>query len=340
MTRKTVLLLFGGESSEHEVSIIGARNVYAALNQEKYQVALGYITRDGRWFLVDGIDERDERRMLSPLLGTKAFGVSDGTEMSVDVIFPILHGANGEDGTVQGLAKLTHIPIVGPSLLGAAITCDKDVTKSLLHQFALPVAAWIVWHTHEKQPEFEMLDDMFDHEFFVKPARAGSSFGVSKVTDKKAYDEALQLAAQYDNKVMIEPSIKGIEVQVAIYGNKDPQVSDICEIESTADFHDFEDKYSDTSTVGFHIPARLSPDQTDRIKQQALSAYLATECNGMARVDFFVVNEDTEYINEINSIPGFTNVSVFPMLWQKAGKEYAELIDELIELELEVYVND
>lgn len=330
------MLLFGGESSEHEVSIIGARNVYAALDQEKYEVVLCYITQQGRWLLVDGIDERDGDRDLLPLLGRKAFRTSDGEDVAVDVIFPILHSTNGEDGTVQGLAKLAHIPIAGPNLLGAAITIDKDITKVLLRQNGLPVVGWIVWRTYEKPPEFAAIDDMFEHEFFVKPASAGSSFGVSKVKDMKEYEAALQLAAQYDNKVIIEPAVKGIEVQVAIYGNKEPKVSDICEIESTAEFHDFEDKYSDKSTVGFHIPARLSHDQTERIKDQARSAYLATEGHGMARVDFFVVDEDTEYINEINSIPGFTNVSVFPMLWQKAGKQYAELIDELIGLAQEV----
>ena len=339
MNRLTILLVFGGQSSEHDISILSARNVFDALDNEKYDVRLGYIDQQGKWWLVDTIldstiPHNGEQLLVVPG-EKKLFTIDTNTELSIDVILPILHGKNGEDGTIQGMAAMLNVACAGPSLLGAALTMDKDLTKNLLHQASVPVSGWIPWRTSEKAPDYSLLADMFDGTFFVKPARAGSSYGVSKVTSEQDYEAALILAAKYDSKVMIESFVKAIEVQVSVYGKDDPVVSEICEIDSSEEYHDFNDKYSDQSSVKFHIPARLSTEQTERIKNYALTAYKATECLGMARIDFFVVDENTEYVNEINSIPGFTAKSVFPKLWQHQGLTTTQILDRLIELALE-----
>ena len=335
MTRLTVLLVFGGESSEHDISIMSARNVYAGMDGEKYDTKLCYIDRNGKWWLLGSWVEdltRHGGMQLVVAPGTSGFmTVPGGTIVHPDVIFPALHGKNGEDGTIQGLAKLLHAPIVGPSLLGAAVTMNKELTKRVLQQAGIPVVEWRTWYTHTSSPTYNEIREALGDTVIIKPANAGSSMGVSKVRSEEEYDAALDVAAQYDSIVLIERAIEGIEAQLALKGKRDPEITDICEIESVADFHDFEDKYSDSSPVQFHIPARLSAEQTERIKKYAKDAYNLTRCEGMARIDFFVTDEYTEYLNEINSIPGFTNVSVYPKLWRASGKHYPQLIDELIQ---------
>ncbi len=335
MSRQTVLLLFGGESSEHEISILSARNVYAAMDNEKYDVKLCYIDKNSKWWLLDGWKEHISSHggvQASIVPGSKSLVTIPGNKViHIDVILPILHGKNGEDGVIQGLASILRVPIVGPSLIGAAITMDKDVTKRLI-QTSVPVAPWKTWFTYQPKPKYEDLINDLGPVLFIKPSNAGSSMGASKVRTKDEYDHALNYAAEHDSIILIEEAISGFEVQISVLGNENPSHTDICEIESVTDFHDFEDKYSEASSAKFHIPARLSNDQTNRIKKYALEAYHITRCRGLARVDFFVVDENTEYLNEINTIPGFTNVSVYPKLWHEAGMKYSELIDELIKL--------
>jgi D-alanine-D-alanine ligase len=339
MQRKTVLLLFGGESSEHEVSISSARNVYAAMDNEKYTIELCYIDRKGKWWLLDNWKDdlaQHQGLQLAVVPGSSTFVTIPGDKLlHVDVLFPMLHGKNGEDGRLQGFADMVHIPYIGPSAIGAAITMDKDVTKRLLRDGSVPVSRWHTWHTYDPQPSYDRIAQELGATLFVKPSNGGSSIGVSKVRSSEEFDNALAEAAKLDDVVLIEEAISGCEVQVSVLGNDQPRISEICEIESVTDFHDFEDKYSQTSSVKFHIPARLSEEQTKRIKEYTLKAYKLTMGRGMARIDFFVSDEHTEYLNEINSIPGFTNVSVYPRLWRQSSMHYPELIDHLIELALE-----
>lgn len=330
-----VLLLFGGESSEHEVSLISARNVYEALDKEKYDVRLGRIARDGReWLLVNSFDDTSGVEMF-PMLGQRKFWTENG-EVSVDVIFPVLHGAHGEDGDVQGLAQLLHIPCVGPSLIGAAVTMDKDVTKRLLRDSGIPVVDWVTWHISEDRPEYSDVASRLGGTVFVKPANAGSSVGVSKVRNEQEFTKALDFAAEHDDFILIEKAVNGKEMQIAVLGNEKPEHTEICEIIIGADFHDFEDKYSESSAAEFHVPARVSDKITKQIKDYAVKAYLATRCQGMARVDFFLSDSDEIFLNEINSIPGFTSVSIYPRLWREAGTDATGLVDSLVSLALEV----
>ncbi len=308
--------------------------MYAAMDGEKYDTKLCYIDRGGKWWLLDEwVDNLSRHGGVQLLLapGSSSFMTIPGNGvLHVDVILPMLHGKNGEDGTVQGLAKIAHIPIAGPSLLGAAVTINKDLTKRVLQQAGIPVVEWRTWYTHDSSPSYDEICEVLGEVVIVKPANAGSSMGVSKVRSREEYEVALEVASRHDTIVLIERAINGIEVQIALLGKGRVEMTEICEIESVADFHDFDDKYDENSSAQFHIPARLSPEQTERIKRYAADAYHLTRCDGMARIDFFVVNDTTEYVNEINSIPGFTNVSVYPKLWRAAGVHYPALIDELI----------
>lgn len=329
-----ILLIFGGESSEHEVSLVSASNVYAALDKEKYDIKLCYISKDGVWSLVDSMEDR-KGTALVPVLGEGRFQAG-GENVEIDVMFPVLHGIHGEDGDIQGLARLMHIPCVGPSLIGAAITMDKDVTKRLLRDSGIPVVDWNTWHVSEERPQYGDVASKLGGTIFVKPANAGSSVGVSKVRNEQEFTKALDFAAEHDNFILIEKAVSGKEMQIAVLGNERPQHTEICEIIIGADFHDFEDKYSESSAAEFHIPARVNDKITKQIKDYAVKAYLATRCQGMARVDFFLSDSDEIFLNEINSIPGFTSVSIYPRLWREAGTDATGLVDSLVSLALEV----
>lgn len=335
MTKISVLLVFGGQSSEHEVSLASAHNVYAALDEDKYDVFLCYITRKGEWRLVDGVDERALYQVLAPRLGHKQFEATDGTTIEPDVILPILHGIHGEDGDVQGLARLMGVPCVGPSLIGAAITMDKDVTKRLLRDAGIPVVDWLMWHTEDPQPMYENVVAKLGEVVFVKPANAGSSVGVSKVKDKAEFVIALKKAAEFDGLVMIERAVNGREIEVAVLGNEHPKISRPGEIMPGEEFYSYEDKYDVASTAQVKVPAELDGEVSERLTQYALKAYRATRGHGMARVDFFVTDDGGVLLNEINSIPGFTNISMYPKLWRAEGVSYPALLDRLVALALE-----
>lgn len=314
---------------------MSARNVSEAIDTRRYAIKYVNISKSGEWRLVDSVRNATTADLAVSIDLVHGQFYAGGKLLSVDLIFPVLHGKNGEDGTVQGIAKVAHIPIVGPSLIGAAVTMDKDLTKRVLMHAGIPIVRWHTWHTFQPRPAYSTIKNDLGKVLFVKPANAGSSVGVSKVRNEAEFDKALDFAAQHDSIVLIEQAVDGREAQISILGNEHPTHTEICEVESMTDFHDFEDKYSETSTAKFHIPARISSQQADRIKQYALQAYSLTRGRGMARVDFFIIDDDTEYLNEINSIPGFTNVSVYPKLWREAGLLYVQLIDKLIELALE-----
>lgn len=338
MQRIKLLMLFGGESAEHEVSISSARNVYAALDDQKYEVFLGYISKDGRWWLVESIDGiGGENPELIPVMGAKEFTVEPGgRRVDPDVILPILHGPNGEDGSVQGLAQLLHIPIVGCGVIGSAVCMDKDVAKRLLRYADIPVADWVTYRKGEELPDFAHLTLELGNPLFVKPANMGSSVGVSKVTDKQSFEEAMEQALQHDHKIIIEQGISGRELECAVLGNDKPEASGVGEIKADREFYSYESKYDPESTTDVVVPAEnLDEEMVERIRELAVKAYTLLECRGFARADVFLADDGTVFVNELNTLPGFTNISMYPKLWRERGLHYPTLIDRLITLALE-----
>lgn len=338
MNKLHILLVFGGESTEHEVSITSAHNVYAALDDTKYDVSLCYVDKVGRWWQVDSIKGNYVGHpQLIPHLGQKTLEV-DGTDkiMRPDVIFPVLHGANGEDGSVQGLAQLLHIPCVGPSTVSAAVTMDKDITKRLLRDAGIPVVPWIRLDKDIIRPHFADVQAKLGQTVFVKPNSSGSSVGVHKVENGHEFMTALTDAFRYDDVVLIEAAVNAREIEVAVLGNGTAAVSGLGEIVPGEEFYSYDDKYSASSTAKIVVPANVEASVSERIRAYAASAYKSVMGHGMARIDFFI-NKDTGdvYVNELNSIPGFTNISMYPKLWQAAGIGYGELVDKLIGYALE-----
>lgn len=330
-------MVYGGQSPEHDVSLASARNVFAALDNTRFDISLCLIDREGRWWLQDTIgDYHAGHPQLLPVLGQKKFvTLPDHRIIQPDVILPILHGVNGEDGTVQGLAELLNIPCVGPSVLSAAVTMDKDMTKRLLEHADIPVVPWRTWHVHDQVPTYETIRGALGPDVFVKPASVGSSIGVSHVTSSEDWEAILHKAAEHSEIVLIEKTIKGREIELAVIGNASPRVSTPGEIIPGEDFYSFSDKYDASSTANVVIPADLSVETVSKLQDYALRAYKAAECRGMARVDFFIDEAGQVYLNEINSIPGFTSISMYPKLWRHDGLTYPDLIAKLIDLALE-----
>lgn len=336
MKKLKLLLLFGGESPEHEVSLTSAKNVYTAIDKRKYAIILCYIDTKGIWYIVDGVRKaRSRDPKLRAALGEKKF-YAGTKEIKPDVILPILHGQNGEDGTVQGLAKLLHIPIAGPSLVSSVVTMDKDITKKQLTAANLPVVDWIAVHGESNRPAYKDVAKNLGETLFLKPAHAGSSIGVSKVSSLAEYNAAMHLAFSYDKKVIIESAIlEAREIEVAVIGNRQSEATVPGEIIPSEEFYSHDDKYGSASLALVKIPAELDDFTEESIRKMALHAYRAIEGHGMARIDFFLTKDGQIYINEINTIPGFTNVSMYPKLWQYMGLEYSKLIDRLIQFALE-----
>lgn len=339
MSKRTVLLTFGGESSEHEVSIASARNVYAALDNSKYDTRLCYIDKRGKWWLLDEWMETPQNHGGTQLLaapGTGSFMTMPGSQViHPDVILPILHGKNGEDGTIQGLAAMLHIPIVGCGVSASALCMDKHQTKRILRAQGIPVADWVAVTTDSVEQAKDQLETLGEAPWFVKPSRAGSSVGVSKVSSREDLDAALSKAFEHDDVVLIERSIIGRELEVAVLGNPPHhQASGVGEIIAGAEFYDYDDKYSSTSESQVILDADLPSELKEQIRDIAKQAYQLLGCEGLARVDF-LLKDSTVYVNELNTLPGFTNISMYPKLWQREGMKYPELIDRLIELAVE-----
>jgi D-alanine-D-alanine ligase len=328
-------MLFGGESSEHEVSIASARNVYAALDNQKYDVQLCYISREGRWQLVEDIEQLEgEHPELTPILGAGRFE-SEGAYIQADVLLPILHGLGGEDGSVQGLAQLLHIPVVGCGIIGSAICIDKDVAKRLLLQAGIAVADGIVYRAHQEQPAFSDVAGKLGMPVFVKPADQGSSVGVSKVNNEDEFKAAITEALKFTRKVLIEEAVVGREIECSVLGNDHPEASPAGEIKPGASFYSYDDKYAEGSHAQVIAPADLPEAVAQNVRETAIKAYRVLECRGLARVDFFVTETGGMVVNEVNTLPGFTNISMYPKLWDAAGLDYPSLVDKLINLALE-----
>lgn len=355
MRKIRIGIFFGGQSAEHEVSIQSAKNIFAAIDKTKYEVILIGISKKGKWFqfsqeefnkLADqryqSLDKITEFSLLNAKEKSSLITPSENNfyfPQNFDVVFPILHGPYGEDGTVQGLLKLLHIPFVGASVLGSAVGMDKDVTKRLLRDANLPVVRFKVVHVKERSDlRFRAIKEELGIPFFVKPANLGSSIGVTKVNKMSEFEKALDQAFCYDRKILIEEAINAREIECSVLGNDEKIASQPGEIIPTHEFYDYEAKYIDENGAIFEIPAKISTQQIKTIQELAIRACTVLCVEGMARVDFFL-DKKTEkiYINEINTLPGFTNISMYPKLWEASGIPYVELIDRLIRLALERY---
>lgn len=333
-------VLFGGKSVEHEVSLQSARNVICALDREKYHVILMGIDKAGKWYFHDEIDyllypEDPKKIVLGPAKGEIELLQAVETNV-IDVVFPILHGLYGEDGTVQGLLKLANIPYVGADILGSAVGMDKDVMKRLIRDAGLPTPKFISVCRHERHVwPFEKIQELFPFPFFVKPANSGSSIGISKVSSREKFEEAINHAFLFDRKILIEEGIAGAEIQCSLMGNEYPIVSLPCQIIPKGEFHSYASKYLDPEGAEFIIPAKLTPEELTKVQMISLKAYQVLCCEGMARIDLFLTKDGHVYFSEINTLPGLTNNSPYAKMWQATGFSYSEMLDRLIELALE-----
>ena len=356
MKKLNVCILFGGISPEHEVSLRSAESVLNNIDHEKYSVYPVGITREGKWILFGGsdfsqlpagtwMDHPDNcPAAISPVRGQGllCFREAGVTAQPIDVVFPVMHGENCEDGAMQGLMQMAGIPYVGPHVAASAVSMDKTLTKMVVDHAGVLQAAWQLVRSSRlaknKEKTLDSLEAQFDYPMFVKPAGTGSSVGVSKAANREELAEALENAAKFDEKILVEEFIHGREVEVAVMGNDAPVASVCGEIDSGADFYDYEAKYvTDTSTA--YIPARIPEDVQEIVRKAAVSVYSAIGCQGLSRVDFFVTYEGNRVVfNEINTLPGFTSISMYPKLWEATGLPYSQLIDKLLALAMEVGV--
>ena len=353
MKKWNVCVLFGGMSPEHEVSLRSAESVLNNMDSEKYNILPVGITLDGDWVLFGGTDysqlpdgswknhPENRRAAISPVRGQGllTFEGDCVVRQQIDVVFPVLHGENGEDGAMQGLLQLAGIPYVGPHVAASAVSMDKTLTKLVADQAGVTQAQWHLVRRVDLNTRLEtMLDTLesrFSYPMFVKPSGTGSSVGVSKAADREALTKALTHAAQYDDKVLVEEFIKGREVEVAVMGNACPVASVCGEIDSGAEFYDYDAKYVTDTSVAY-IPARLPEETAEQVRDLAVKAYVAMDCQGLSRVDFFVTFDDERVVfNEINTLPGFTSISMYPKLFDASGIPYSQLIDELLKLAME-----
>lgn len=336
-------LIFGGNSSEYEVSIISGRNIYKAIDKEKYDVYPMWITNTG--FLASDADSRKvledpTYQIENPHTVTNISNVIElSNRPEIDVFFPIVHGNLGEDGCLQGLLRILDKPFVGDDVLAAAITMDKELNKIMAQRAGVPVAKWISIKRFEyddaknEKLSYDYVSQQLGTDLFVKPSNQGSSVGISHVTSEADYEKALAEAFKYDDKVLVEETIKGTEVETAVLGNDDAIVSGVGQITNAqGSWYSYENKYNDNSTSKLQIPAALPSEIIETVRRQALKVYHATECSGLARVDSMLTTDGHKVIfNELNALPGFTNISMYPKLFEEAGIPYAELITKLLD---------
>ncbi len=350
--RLRVGVLFGGRSGEHEVSLASATSVIRSLDPEKYEAVPIGISKDGRWLAGSAANKllpevlRGGQRVVLPADPTAAalvpLGESAGSAgMRVDVVFPVLHGTFGEDGTVQGLLDLAGLPYVGAGVLGSAVGMDKDVQKRLFLQARLPVVEFLSvrradWES-SREKTVKAIEKRFKYPVFIKPATLGSSVGMTKVRSRRELPAALDVAAEFAQKILVERAVTGREIEVSVLGNDRPAASVPGEIVPHREFYDYTAKYLEEGTR-LVIPAKLRKDQVRTFQELAVRGFQAIDCSGMARVDFFLERRTGKiYLNEINTIPGFTSISMYPKLWEASGIPYRELIDRLIQLALDAH---
>lgn len=353
MKKPRVAVLFGGMSSEHAVSLVSASSVISNIPRDRFDVVLLGITREGAWRLytgdiakiADSSWEKDEGNLpafISPDAGIHGVVVlePDGTSKTIrlDVVFPVLHGLYGEDGTVQGLLALARIPYVGCGVSASAVCMDKAIAKALCDTYQIPQAKWdAVWVTdlqEDGQQVVEHLEQHLGYPMFVKPANAGSSVGITKATDRKSLYQAIEMAAKHDRKLVFEESVTGREIECAVLGNDKPVASCCGEIKPCNDFYDYDAKYLAGRTE-LVIPVKLPKDVSERVRQAAVKAFRLLGCRGMTRMDFFVLPDGKVLLNEPNTIPGFTSISMYPKLFEASGTAYGELLETLLRLAIE-----
>ena len=353
MKKLNVCVLFGGVSPEHEVSLRSAESILSQMDPDKYNIYPVGITKIGDWILYGDRDysklptgqwlecPNNRQAAISPIRGQGLLSFEGDCVVreTLDVVFPVLHGENGEDGSIQGLLQLAGIPYVGCHVAASAAAMDKSLTKLIADQANVRQAAWELVTQRQlscrEERVLDRIEQRFAYPVFVKPAGTGSSVGVSKATDRDSLLRALHEALSFDEKVLVEEFIHGREVEVAVLGNETPMASICGEIDSGAEFYDYEAKYL-TNTSTLYIPARISEAASERVRQAAVRVYQALGCQGLARVDFFVTFEGEEVVfNEINTLPGFTSISMYPKLFEASGIPYSQLIDKLIQLAME-----
>ncbi|WP_062048285.1 D-alanine--D-alanine ligase [Bacillus sp. JCM 19034] len=341
-------LLYGGKSAEHKVSLQTAKAVIQALDLTKFEIHPIYIAETGEWIKgaqllgpvadVKELQLHDGEVISSVALNTEIFPAKEADETKLDVVFPLLHGPNGEDGTVQGLLELLNIPYVGNGVLASAVGMDKVMMKNIYEQAGINQAkyVWYIRSDWEKDAEaaYKNVEETLGYPCFVKPANLGSSVGISKCKDRESLVKAFKLAFEYDRKIIVEEGIEGREVEIAVLGNDNPQCSVVGEIVPKTDFYDYKAKYEDGDT-GLIIPAAITEEEYEAIKNVAIQSFKALDCSGLVRADFFLTKDGEVLMNEVNTMPGFTPFSMFPMLWQESGIRYSELIEKLIELAVE-----
>ncbi|WAA12553.1 D-alanine--D-alanine ligase [Fervidibacillus halotolerans] len=348
--KKRIYLLYGGKSAEHEVSIRTAFSVICALDFTKYEVTPVYITKDGNWMKRDVLKEPPktmdelERQLnrdvngLIEIMRDIAQAKENGEQLPI--LFPLLHGTNGEDGTVQGLFEILNIPFVGNGVLASAAGMDKVIMKNLFAQAGLPQVKYVSFNRFEWEKNedgaYDEVEKKIGYPCFVKPANLGSSVGISKCQSREQLQKAFREAFQFDRKIIIEQGVEAREIEIGLLGNESPECSVAGEIIPKAEFYDYKAKYEDGNTA-LVIPADIPNETYERVKEIALKAFKVLDCSGLVRADFFLTKNGEVLINEINTMPGFTPVSMYPLLWKHTGIDYPELIDKLIEFGCEQY---
>lgn len=349
-------ILYGGRSGEHDVSLCSAASVLSSLDKEKYEVFAIGIDREGRWHVQDEpeiIDDKDFGKVLKLEKGGSwlvnhfekdnklcLYDIENNREVCVDVVFPVVHGTFCEDGTIQGLLELAMVPYVGADVIGSAIGMDKDVSKRLLKEGGIPVVPWITvsreqWEREQSGITTRILERI-KLPLFVKPSNAGSSVGITKVKAEEQLNESIERAFLYDRKILVEKAVACREIECSVIGNHSPEASALGEVIPRHEFYSYEAKYIDPNGAELKIPANLDESLAERIRETAIKGYTILCCSGMARVDFFLENNSKNfYLNEINTIPGFTSISMYPKLWENTGLEYSSLLDRLILLSIE-----
>ena len=352
MNKLNIALIFGGKSGEHEVSLVSTASIYKHIDKDKYNVFTIGITKEGTWMYYEGSEENIKNGNWVNLAnkkvevnlvpsGNKEVGIifEDGRVEKIDVLFPVLHGPYGEDGTIQGLFEISQIPYVGCGVLASSVGMDKLICKKVFSEIGLPqvnytdTSRWAFNMDSEK--EFNDIEVKLSYPIFVKPANLGSSVGISKATDREELLKGIEEALKYDSRIVLEQGIDAREIEVAVLGNDEVKASIAGEIKPAKDFYDYEDKYINGAST-YDIPANISEENMENIRRMAVEAFKGIDGKGLSRVDFFIDRNSGEiFINEINTLPGFTNISMYPKMWEATGLPYTQLIDKLIELAID-----
>ncbi len=356
MSKLSIAIIFGGKSAEHQISLISAQNIIRSLDRAKYTPVLIAIDQVGKWYYQEKeellfktddpktikIEDKSNPVILSPVSGDHRLIQSDTLKVldKVDVLFPVLHGTYGEDGAIQGFAKLADLPCVGCGILGSAVGMDKEITKRILTANEIPSASYrTVRKSDDAYPTYGDVSVKLGSELFVKPANMGSSVGITFVKSKEDFQKALDDAFKYNSKIIVESKIEGREIECAVMGNHEPKASAVGEIIPKDGFYSYEYKYIDKSGAALEVPAKLSEREVEKIQQIAIKTYKVLECRGLTRVDMFLTPSGEILVNEINTLPGFTKISMYPTLWKLSGVTNQELVDCLIQYAIEEHRN-